>query len=212
MELQNEDSQESSKTSSSNARGVGVGSVGLLSTSGTSARTSRSSGSCLRGGRLRVVGARCSASSTRGLGIACKSTGLAAGEEAVDAALDTLGVCLRSSRRAIALVALGGALVGCDGLGSVGARITQACSLAVHISGLAGQGAAHGGSESRSGRWSRGSRRDGSSLGDGEGASDESEDHGCVLHFDYGWFFGRGRVCGRGINMQYGNCLASVRR
>ncbi len=140
---------------------------------------------CLRSGGLRVVGARCTGSSSRSLGIACKRTGLTAWEVVADAALDTLGVCVTGGLSAIALVALGNAIVGCEDLRRVGARVTQACGLAVYVSGLAGQGAAHSGSDSKTRGGTR-SRRNGGSLRNGESANGEREDNSCVLHFDYG--------------------------
>jgi len=110
---------------------------------------------------------------------------LAAGEKAVDAAVDALGVGNRVRGRAIALVALGSTFVGCDSLGGVGASVAQACSLAVHIAGVAVHGTADSGRETaRNGgsRWGAGNRR---ILGKGEGANGEEENSG-VLHLEFG--------------------------
>lgn len=105
-------------------------------------------------------------------------------EEAVDAAVHALCECSRSSSGSVALVALCSAVVGIDGLRSIGSCVAQASSLASHITCIASQGAAHLGCESRGNR-----SRDHGSAGDGslrrrEDAGDEREDDSGVLHGD----------------------------
>lgn len=144
-----------------------------------------STGRAGAGGCGRRVG---SAGSRRGTGTSggVVEVRLGAGEKAVDAGVDTLGVLLRSGGRAVTLVAFGGALVGLDSLRSVGARVTQACGLARDIARVAGQGAAHGGSEARGSSWgSTGSAGGGGILGNGDSADGEEEDGG-ELHGDGG--------------------------
>ena len=134
-----------------------------------------SSGSSGCGRRASSAGSRRSTGASRGV----DKGSLGAGEEAVDAAVDALCILLGSSDRAVTLVAFGSALVGLDGLGGVGACITQACGLAVDIASVAGEGAAHSGSEA-GGNWgSRGGRAGGGSiLGHGNGANGEEDDGG----------------------------------
>ena len=152
-------------------QGVGLRGNGKRTSSGTS----RVGGAGGYGSRVGSAGSRRGTGAGRGV----DKGRLGAGEEAVDAAVDAQRVLLGSSGRAITLVAFGGALVGRDGLGGVGARITQACGLAVDIASVAGEGAAHGRSEA-SGNWGgRGGSAGGSSiLGHGNGANGEEEDGG----------------------------------
>lgn len=111
---------------------------------------------------------------------------LAAREQAVDASLDASLEGLCSSWGAVALVALGGALVGVDCLGRVGASISQAASLAVHIAERALQGAADGRGKAR-GNGHRNRRRSGNGgLGHGKDADSKGENGGGVLHCDDG--------------------------
>ena len=65
------------------------------------------------------------------------SDGLRAGEKALKARCLALGISLSGSWGAIALVALGSALVGLDGLGGVGTSDTNTLGLAGHIGGVA---------------------------------------------------------------------------
>jgi hypothetical protein len=189
--LQSENSKQTGKTSAKvlDSGLVSCASCGsrrrASSRSGSSARGSRSRGRSTGTGRLGRAGSRASsragsAASSRGTSTSTTvlEGSLAAGEEAVDAGVDTLGEGLGGGRRSITLVALGGALVGGDGLRSVGAGVAQALGLAVDIASIAVQGALDGGCES-----SRHGSGGGGSAGDvlGEGASGEKED-GRVLH------------------------------
>jgi hypothetical protein len=108
--------------------------------------------------------------------------GLAAGEKAVDAAINALGVGSGSSRRAVALVALCSAVVGVDDLGCVGTGVAQASSLAHDISSLAIQRAADCRRKTRRNGRSRGGRDRG--LRHSKGACNESKDGSGVLHCD----------------------------
>ena len=103
----------------------------LQHTSGTSGPSRVGASTSSSAGRS-VAGS--SGTSTRR---AINECGLAAGEVVGDARVDTLGVGFSGRRRAIALVALGGALVGLDDLGSVGASVAQACGLAVNVACIA---------------------------------------------------------------------------
>lgn len=119
--------------------------------------------------------------SSRGRTITADKGSLAAGEEAVDASVDALGVGLGGGGRSIALVALGRALVGRDGLGRVGASVAQAGGLAVDIASIARHGAAHGRRETRCGGLGDGGAGDGATALGGGGGSEEED--GRVLHY-----------------------------
>jgi hypothetical protein len=143
--------------------------------------TSRSSGVS----RTSGGGARSTRLDRRSLsGSAWSKGSLAAGEEAVDAAIDTLSESLCGGRGAITLVALRSAVVGVNYLRSVGTSISKASGLAHNIASSAVQGAAH--CRSKSG-WD-GRSRGGSDRGlrHSENASNERKDDSGVLHGD-GW-------------------------
>lgn len=111
---------------------------------------------------------------------------MAAREEAVDASIYALGIGNGVGGRAIALVALGGALIRLDGLGSVGTGVAQASGLAGDIACVALKGAAHGrGESSRNGDGGSRGAGDGRVLGKSESANGEEKD-GRVLHGDVG--------------------------
>jgi hypothetical protein len=95
-----------------------------------------------------------------------------------DARLDTLGVGISGARRSIALVALGGALVGLDDLGGVGTGVAQACGLAVDIACVASHGALHSRRETRR-HWGGRDSRAGDVGSNGAGGEEEN---GRVLH------------------------------
>lgn len=187
--LQGEDSEETSEAGTCDLNRVSASSTsrrwpgrarGIRARG--SARARRTSSTSAGG---RSGGRRSTTSSTA----ASTESSLAAREKAVDAALDAVGESGGSSWRAVALVALGGTLVGVDGLGGIGAGIAQAGGLAGHIGGRALVDALDGRGElGSSSGGDGGSAGDGSSLGGGKSANGESEDNG-VLHGDY-----RGRV------------------
>ena len=110
---------------------------------------------------------------------------LATGEEAVDARVDALRVGLGGRGGAVALVALGSTLVGCNGLAGVGTGVAQARSLAGNVSSGACKGAAHGTREARRHGGACRSACHRRILGNGEGA-DSTEENGGVLHGDGG--------------------------
>lgn len=116
-------------------------------------RIKLTTGTSRLGGRVGR-GARATSSSTTarssGTSTTVLESSLAAGEEAVDAGVDTLGVGLGGGRGSITLVALGSAFVGGNGLRGVGAGVTQALGLAVDVASIAVQGALDGRCESGS--------------------------------------------------------------
>jgi len=111
-----------------------------------------------------------------------RDDGLARGEVAGNAGLNTLAVLLGGSRVFDDLVALLGALGGLNDLRGVRVGCAVASGLAVDVAGLARGNAALGGSEASD---DRGRSGDGAgSLGTGEGAGDEGgQDDDGVLHF-----------------------------
>jgi hypothetical protein len=143
--------------------------LALLTSRGS--RVGRTSGSGARSTRLD----RGSLS-----GSAWRKGSLAAGEEAVDAAVDTLSESLCSFRGAITLVALRSAVVGVNYLRRVGTSISKAGGLAHNIASSAVQGAAHCRSKSGSHGCSRGGSNRG--LRHSENASHERKDDSGVLH------------------------------
>jgi len=96
----------------------------------------------------------------------------------------TCGVLVRSLGGAIALVTLGGALVGIDGLGLIGTSNSEAGCLARHIARIALGHALELGAER--GRRSCGGAGDGARLG--EGTSGEKNEGSGVLHVGDGGF------------------------
>lgn len=110
---------------------------------------------------------------------------LAAGEEAVNAAVDALCVGLGGWGGAVALVALGSTLVGGNGLAGIGPGVAQARSLAGNVASVATKGAADRAGEARRYRSACCSRSAcyRRSLGNGESAGSKQENGG-VLHGD----------------------------
>ena len=138
-------------------------------------------------GRIGSGGTR--AGSRGNSAVAGSESGLAGRELAVEAVLLALGVLLRRLGGSVTLVAFGSALVGFDGLGLVGTGDSETGSLARHIIGFAGGDTVQLGAQA--GRGGSGSTGNGAGTSLRNGASNQGNRDGGVLHGD-----GEAVVCG----------------